>query len=283
MVGGIEWSQGIQDAWSRVASFFPKLVGFLAILLVGYLVAKVIARILDKVLEKVGFDRLVERGGVGRALARSQYDASTILSKVVFYAIMLFVLQLAFGIFGPNPISALLFGVISYLPRLFAAILIIVVAAAIAAAVREIVQAAIGGLTYGRVLALVAYGAILAIGIFAALDQLQIAPAIMNAVFYALLAIIAGSAIIAIGGGGIQPMRLRWERALARAEAEGPRIRQESQGAGDRIRERADDARAQARTARGEQRSGEVVHGGGTAGLPAEPRPDKEPPVSPSG
>jgi hypothetical protein len=223
----------------------------------------------------VGFDRLVERGGVGRALARSKYDASDLLAKIVFYAIMLFVLQLAFGIFGPNPISALLFGVIAYLPRLFVAILIIVVAAAIAAAVREIVQAAIGTLSYGRILALVAYGAILAIGIFAALDELLIAPAVVNAVLYALLAIIAGSAIVAIGGGGIQPMRQRWERALARAEAEGPRMRLAAQGAGDRIRARAEQAKDEAQAARESSTQGEVVHGAGTAGLPAEPRPDQ--------
>ena len=42
--------------------------------------------------------------------------------------------------------------------------------------------------------------AILVIGIFAALDQLQIAPVIVNGLFYALLAIIVGVAIVAFGG-----------------------------------------------------------------------------------
>jgi hypothetical protein len=38
--------------------------------------------------------------------------------------------------------------------------------------------------------------AILVIGILAALDQLQIAPVIVNGLFYALLAIIVGVAIL---------------------------------------------------------------------------------------
>ncbi len=56
------------------------------------------------------------------------------------------------------------------------------------------------------------------IGVFAALAQLQIAPDIVNGLFYALLAIVVGSAIVAIGGGGIAPMRQRLERWLDSAE-----------------------------------------------------------------
>ncbi len=69
-------------------------------------------------------------------MAQSQYDASSLLAKVVFYVIFLFVLQLAFGMFGPNPVSELITGVVAYLPNVFAAILIIVVGAAIAAGVK---------------------------------------------------------------------------------------------------------------------------------------------------
>jgi hypothetical protein len=207
----VEWSQGIEDAWSDVASFVPKFLGFLIIVLVGYFVAKLIAKALNAILERVGFDKAVERGGIKKALDRSQYDASDILAKVVFYALFLIVLQMAFGVFGQNPISDLLEGVIAYLPKVIAAILIIVIAAAIAAAARELIDASLGGLSYGPTLANATGIAIVVVGIFAALNQLQIAPAIVTGLFYAVLAIIVGSAVIAIGGGGITPMRARWE------------------------------------------------------------------------
>jgi hypothetical protein len=89
--------------------------------------------------------------------------------------------------------------------------------------VREIISASLGGMSYGNLLANAASAFILAVGIFAALSQLHIAPAILNAVFYAFLAVIAGSAIVAIGGGGIQPMRAQWERAIGRIEDEARR------------------------------------------------------------
>ena len=213
----------LQEAVANVAAFAPKFVGFLLILLIGYFIAKAIAKIVDKVLERVGFDRAAERGGVKQALARSQYDSSDILAKIVYYAAMLFVLQLAFGVFGPNPISDIIASIIAFLPKIFVAIVIVVVAAAIATAVREIVSSTMGGLSYGGLLANVAGGAILAIGVFAALNQLEIAPAIVNGLFYAILAVIAGSAIIAIGGGGVRPMQAKWEQMLDRAEQDAPR------------------------------------------------------------
>lgn len=212
-----------------VVQFLPKLVGFLLILVIGYVVAKALQKIINKVLEKVGFDNAVEKGGIKNALATSQYDASDILAKIVFYAVMLFVLSTAFGVFGQNPISDYLAAIIGYLPKVFVAILILVIASAVAAGVKLLVQSTLGGLSYGKVLADVASIVILALGVIAALNQLQIAQNVVNAVLYASLAAVVGIAIVAIGGGGIAPMRQRWESTLAKVEAEAPHAKREAQ------------------------------------------------------
>jgi hypothetical protein len=125
-------------------------------------------------------------------------------------------------------------GVIAYLPKVIAAIVIIVVAAAIANVAKEMISSALGGLGYGEMLATIASIAIVTVGVFAALSQLEIAPAIINSLFYAILAVVAGSAIVAIGGGGVQPMRQRWQNALDRYDEEKPRFRQEVQAAKQR-------------------------------------------------
>ncbi|CAN5309527.1 hypothetical protein BH20ACT22_BH20ACT22_05140 [soil metagenome] len=246
-----EFQDGLGDAWGSIATFLPKLVGFLLILVIGYFIAKAIAKIVDRVLERVGFDKLVERGEVGKALERSKYDASAILGKVVFYALFLFVLQLAFGVFGPNPISDVIRGVIAYLPNVFVAIVIIVIGAAIAAAVKEIIEASLGGLSYGRGLALGASALILGVALFAALDQLNIAEDIVKGLFYAILAIMVGSAVIAIGGGGIKTMSGYWERAAQKAEEESSNMKEEAQGSKERIQERAQERSEQAKASGG--------------------------------
>jgi hypothetical protein len=236
-----EFRNGLGDAWASIATFLPKLVGFLVILLIGYFIAKAIARILDGVLERIGFDRLVERGGIGRALEQSRYDASDILGRIVFYVLFLFVLQLAFGVFGPNPISDLIAGLIAYLPNVFVAIVIVVVGAAIAAAVKEIVEASLGGLPYGRFLAVAGSTAILVVAGFAALDQLNVAQNIVTGLFYGMLAIVVGSAVVAVGGGGIGTMRRYWDRLALQAEDASSDIGTQAQNSAERIHERAKD------------------------------------------
>lgn len=215
----------LNDMWREVVTFAPKLVAFLLILIIGWIVAKVIAKAVDKILERIGFDRAVERGGVKRALARSQYDASTIASKIVYYALLLFVLQLAFGVFGANPISDLIAGVITFLPKLFVALIIVVVASAIAAGVRDLVSNTLSGLSYGKMLANLASIFIVGLGIIAALNQVGIALTVTLPVLVAILGTIGGILVVGVGGGLIKPMQQRWEDYLNKAEEESRNIR----------------------------------------------------------
>jgi Conserved TM helix len=222
----IDIEQGLTEAWESIAVFVPKLLGFLAILIIGYLVAKLLQRLTNSLLERVGFDGWVERGALSDALAKSRFDASDILATIVFWAVMLLTLQLAFGIWGPNAVSDLIEGIIAYLPKLFVAVVILVIAAALAKVVTDLLTATFGAATGGEWIARGAGIAILVLGIFAALNQLEIAPEIVNGLFYALLAVIVGIAIVAFGGGGIQTARRYWERAASGVERKGREIKE---------------------------------------------------------
>ncbi|MCP3786982.1 hypothetical protein NLX85_26795 [Micromonospora sp. A3M-1-15] len=218
------FGDAVGDAFRSVMLFLPKAVAFIAILVAGWLIAKAVLKIVDKVLERVHFDRAVERGGIKTALARSKYDASDIVAKLAYYAVLLVTLQLAFGIWGPNPISDLIHGVVAWLPRAFVAIVIVVVAAAIAKAVKDIISSALGGLSYGRVLANIASVFILGLGIIAALNQIGVATTVTTPVLIAVLATVGGILVVGVGGGLVRPMQSRWENWLARAEEESRTI-----------------------------------------------------------
>ncbi len=235
----IDFQQGFTDAWDSVATFIPKLVGFLLIVLIGYLVAKILEKVVNGVLERVGFDRWVERGSLKTALARTRFDASDILATLTFWAVFLIALQLAFGAFGPNPISDLLHGMIAYLPRVFVAVVILVIAAALAKVATELLTATLGAVSGGEWIARVAGAAILIFGIFAALNQLLIAPAIVNGLYYAILVAIVGAFIVAVGGAGIPTMRRYWERASSSVEMKSNEIKQKADA--DAARMKADE------------------------------------------
>ncbi|MFP5218701.1 MAG: mechanosensitive ion channel family protein [Actinomycetes bacterium] len=219
---------GFERSLEEFAQLLPKIGYFLLILIVGAILAKFVAKILTTVLQRVGFDKLVERGGVKKAMASSKYDAAGILGKIVYYFIFLLVLSAAFSVFGPNPVSDFLAQIIAFLPNIFVAVLVLVIAAAVAAALKELISSMLGGLSYGNALANAVSLFVIALGVFFALDQLQIAPDIVNGLFYALLALIVLPLIIAFGVGGIEPAREVIQDMRAKARDKAQEVEQEA-------------------------------------------------------
>jgi hypothetical protein len=204
----------------EVLVFLLKALAFGGVLAGSWLAAGPVRKIVGKLLVRAGFDKAVERGGVGAALARSQHDASEIVAKLVSYAVMLFALRFAFGIWGPNPVSALLASVIAWLPQGFVAIVIVVVAAAIARAVKDIISSALGGMPYGKLLAGIANVFIIGLGVIAALNQIGVATTVTTPVLIAVLATVGG----VIGGALARPLQDRWASWPHRVPPDAPVI-----------------------------------------------------------
>jgi Conserved TM helix len=214
---GIDLNQGLEDAWSKVATFVPKLGACLVVLVIGSIVARVLARIATKVVKRFGVDTIVAKAGLGKALGT--LTASSMIGRIVRIVVTLVTLQTAFGVFGPNAVSDSLDGIVKTLPRIVVAGAIIVITGLIVRFVGDLLGDLTARQSWGPMARRAAAGAIWAVGGFAALSQMEVAPAIVNGLFYAVLAVIVGSAIIAIGGGGIQPMRRRWDTTLDKLDA----------------------------------------------------------------
>jgi hypothetical protein len=228
------FSQGLDTAWSNAAQILPKIGYFLLILIVGIIVAKIIQKIVTKVLQKVAFDKLVERGGIKQALSKSKYDAAAILGKIVYYFIFLGVLSMAFAVFGANnPISLFIASIVAFLPKLFVAVLALIIAFAVAAAVKDLLSNMLGGLSYGAALANGVSLFIIALGVFFALGQLQIATLIVGPLFIAILALIVVPPIIAFGIGGIDPARETIRNMQAKAQDKAQEIKTEVSSSSD--------------------------------------------------
>jgi Mechanosensitive ion channel, conserved TM helix len=225
MLSQVDLRGGLQDAWHDVAVIVPKLLAFFLILLIGWFIAKALSKLTNSLLERVGFDGWVERGSLREAFARNNTDASDLVAVLVFWIVFLISLQLAFGIWGPNPISDLLTGLIAYIPRIVVAVVILVIAAAVAKVLTDVLRPMLGGVEGGDWIARAAGVAVLVIGVFAALDELQIAPAIVVGLFYALLAVIVGASIVAFGVGGIPLAREYLQRWRSKGEAKVEEIR----------------------------------------------------------
>jgi hypothetical protein len=230
--------QSLQNMFNSIVQTVPKIIVFLIILVVGWIVARLLRKLVDMILEKVGFDRMVERGLIGDTLRRSEYDASSLVAALVYYAVLLITLQMAFGVFGPNPVTALLGSIVAWLPRAIVAVILVVVASAIAKVVKDLISTALGRLSYGPLIGTLVAIFIMALGIIAALNQMGIATTVTQPVLITVLATIGAVIAIGAGGGLIRPMQARWERILSSAESETDKLRGESyqRGREDAIR-----------------------------------------------
>jgi hypothetical protein len=219
----------VREGFTTFATFVPKLLGFLVILLVGYFIAKIVSKVVDKLLERSGFDRAVEKGGIKKALAKSSYDASDIVAKLVFFAIFIPFLSAAVGALGIQALQEPLAAFIALIPRIIVAIVLVVLGAVIAGAVKSFISNALGGLSYGNALATGASVLIIFGFLKSALDQVGVATTVTGPVLYAFLATIAGIAIVGAGGGLIKPMQRRWEDILDKAADEKDKVKNETQ------------------------------------------------------
>lgn len=206
------------SALSAVFSFIPRLVGFLVILLVGWLVGIGVAKAITLLLRKVGFDRLSDRIGLTRLEQRMgmRMDTASILGRIVFWFVFLIFLVPATDALGLPTVSNTLNAIVGYLPNVFVAIVILVLGSLIAVVVSDLIRGASRAANYGspKLFAAIARWSIIGFSMLIALEQLDIAPALLNVLFTAVVGGLALAFALAFGLGGREPA----QRLLSRGE-----------------------------------------------------------------
>lgn len=193
-----------QNATDGFFDFLPNLLGFLVILLVGYIVAKVVAGVVGKLLEKVGIDRRLHESSANRYVDAVLPGASAAngIARIVFWLIFIFFITTAIGALGIPAATGFMNDVLAYLPNVIVAIVIFIVAALLSGAIAGAVARFMGDTPTGKVVGAVAPAVIMTIAFFMILEQLQIAPEIVRIAFTAIMFALALGLALAFGLGG---------------------------------------------------------------------------------
>ena len=203
----------LNDAVRLILTFIPRLVGFLVILLVGWLIATLVSKVLTLLLRKIGFDRISERIGLTRFEERMgvRMDSAGILGKIVFWFLFLVFLIPAADALGVSAVSNILNQLVAYIPNVFVAILVLFLGALAGTVVADLVRGVTASARIGNpsVFATIARWAIIGFAALIALEQLQIAPALITELFGAIVAAVAIAFGLAFGLGGQETAR-RW-------------------------------------------------------------------------
>jgi hypothetical protein len=203
-LAAIDIGDSAQQALDSFFGFLPNLVGFLVILLVGYVIAKVARKAIAALLQKVGLDRALHTSDAGQYVERVSPGASpaNLIGAVAFWFVFLFAISAAIGALKIPALSDFIAEVQAFLPNIIVAAIIFVVAAALAGVVGGAAHKLMGDTPTGKIVRAVVPGLILAIGTFMVLDQLQIAPQIVTITYAALLGMLALAGALAFGLGG---------------------------------------------------------------------------------
>jgi hypothetical protein len=203
-LAAVDIGDSVQQALDSFFGFLPNLVGFLVILLVGYVIAKVARKAIAALLQKVGLDRALHTSDAGQYVERVSPGASpaNLIGAVAFWFVFLFAISAAIGALKIPALSDFIAQVQAFLPNIIVAAIIFVVAAALAGVVGGAAHKLMGDTPTGKIVRAVVPGLILAIGTFMVLDQLQIAPQIVTITYAALLGMLALAGALAFGLGG---------------------------------------------------------------------------------
>lgn len=216
------WTETMSSLLASTMVWLPNLAAALLLLFFGWIVARLVQAILKGVLLRLGLDRLAERLGATRVLHDMGIGESLVrpLARFAYWLILLVFVLAAAESLGMREVTETLRGVVTYLPKLLVAAIILLLGGLVArllanacGAMAE--QAGIrGGQTAGSALRYVLYVfiAILALG------ELGMETTLLVATTSILIASLAVILAVSFGWGS---------RGLARSIMAGFHVRDE--------------------------------------------------------
>jgi hypothetical protein len=250
-LAAIDIGDSVQQALDSFFGFLPNILGFLVILLIGYIIAKVARKAIAALLQKVGLDKALHDSDAGQYVERVSPGASpaNLIGAVAFWFVFLFALSAAIGALKIPALSDFIAQVQAFLPNIIVAAIIFVVAAALAGVVGGAAHKLMGDTPTGKIVRAVVPGLILAIGTFMVLDQLQIAPQIVTITYAALLGMLALAGALAFGLGGREVAGDLLRNAYDSGQQNKDQVKRDVQQGKQRAEQKADQHRDRVETA----------------------------------
>jgi hypothetical protein len=264
LFSAVKVGDSLQQGLNSFFGFLPNVLGFLIILIIGYVIARVVKGILTKVLEKAGLDRALHSGQTGQYVEKVSPGASPskLVGSIAFWFLFLGAVSLAVSALKIPALTTFVSAIYGYLPNVIAAVIIFVVAGAIAGAVATLVTKTMGDTPTGKLVASIVPLLIMAIAAFMILNQLQIAPAIVTITYAVLLGSLGLGMALAFGLGGREAAAQLVSGAYDKGQEQKGQVKRDMQVGKDRgqqqAREAKDKAEAKVANNDGSARTGSV-------------------------
>ncbi len=190
---------------AQISQFFVNILLVLIILLLGWLVSKLIKFLITKLLksikvddlsERVEFDDLLSKGGI-------PYTLSELIGIVFYWLSLLITFIMAINAMGLTIANDLLNRLVLYIPNIIAGVFILILGMFVATMLRNIVQTAAtnAGLSQSKLLAKLVEVVVVIFAVLVSLEQLGIAPRLIELIVSIFLASFGLAFALAFGFG----------------------------------------------------------------------------------
>jgi len=195
-----------KEMLTKIANFIPNLIGALVILILGWVIAKIIKGIVNRILLLIRFDLIAEKASVASILSKGaiKLTARQMISNLAYWLVMIMILVMVVNALGLTVASQLLEGLLAYIPKVIAAIFVLVLGMFLGNIVSGVVRTACSNanLPKPEMLGNISQWAIVVFAVTISLRQLGIAPLLVTTTFNILFGGICLALALAFGLGG---------------------------------------------------------------------------------
>jgi hypothetical protein len=197
--------QELIDVSVRVVAFLPNFIIGIIILLVGWLFGLVLGRATSHVFDILKINHLFGKIGFSHISKKTGHDVSVgnFFGALVKWTVIVGFTLAAANIFGLFYVSSFLLSILNYLPSVFVAGFILIIASIFGNLAEKVIDGSVRAAGFRASFAgSLAKYAIMFTGILAALNQLDIMSVFTNTLFIGIIAALALAFGLAFGLGG---------------------------------------------------------------------------------
>ena len=196
-----------QNLWEEIIAYVPNILVSIIIFVVGWVFASLLGKWIASLIRSLKVDTVLQSLGVQDLVNRAGYrlDSGAFIGVLVKLFIIVVFLIAALDVLGLREINEFLkLVIVSYIPNVIAAAIILLLAAVIADILRNIVvgSAKAAGVMYADLLGGITKWAIWIFALLAAFNQLNIGAVFAQTLFTGLVAMLALAGGLAFGLGG---------------------------------------------------------------------------------
>lgn len=205
----VAWQNALYAVWvsttGSALSLFPRILGAVVIATIGILLGNWVKAITIKSLQMLRFETLIKDSKFKAFLVKAEITdkVEEVIGSILKWLIVLTFFIAATNILGLTAVSNVLGGVLSYVPNVISAVIVMAIGVLLAGLVEGVVKGALASvdLKTSRLMGKIASYTVVTITTLAAFSELKIASGFINILFIGFVAMLALGFGLAIGLG----------------------------------------------------------------------------------